>query len=72
MILRTRRIGPVIVGILGVTGFVGVRALGRRGRRPSGRQLLNMSDADFASFIRKSGVKTATSAGFISAEGRAD
>jgi hypothetical protein len=72
MTLRTRRMGSVILGILGVTGFVGVRALGRRGRRPSGRQLLNMSDADFASFIRKSGVKTVTSAGLVCAEGTAD
>jgi hypothetical protein len=72
MTLRTRRIGPLILGILGVTGFVGVRVLERRGRRPSASQLLNMSDADFASFIRKSGVKTVTSAGLRSSEGSAD
>ena len=72
MTLRTRRIGPVILGILGVTGFVGVRALGRRGRRPTGRQLLNMSDAEFAKFIRTSGLKTVTSAGLVSPEGNAD
>jgi hypothetical protein len=72
MTLLTRRIGPVIVGILGITGYFGVRALGRRGRRPSGRQLMRMSDADFASFISASGVKTITTAGLSSAEGNAD
>jgi hypothetical protein len=70
--LLTRRIGPVILGILGVTGLVGVRALGRRGRRPSGKQLRKMSDADFASFISATGLKTVTTAGLPHAEVNAD
>lgn len=72
MTLLTRRVGPVILGILGITGLVGVRALGRRGRRPTGSQLLTMSDADFGSFISRSGLKTVTTAAQPLTEGNAD
>lgn len=72
--LRTRGARlPVLGGILGITGLIGLlRVLGRRSRRPTGDQLLKMSDADFASFIRSSGLKTVTTAGLAPREGNAD
>jgi hypothetical protein len=72
--LRTRGARlPVVGSVLGITGLIGViKVLGRRHRRPTGDQLLHMSDAEFASFIRSSGVKTVTTAGLSAAEGNAD
>lgn len=72
--LRTRGVRlPVLGGLLGATGLIGIlRALGRRNRRPTGDQLLKMSDADFASFVHSSGMKTVTSAGLAPREGNAD
>ncbi len=72
--LRTRvaRL-PLLGGILGITGLIGVVGVRvRRNRRPTGEQLLRMSDAEFASFIRSSGVKTVTTAGLAAREGNAD
>jgi hypothetical protein len=43
----------------------------RRNRRPTGTELMRMSEADFSSFIQDSGLKTVTSAG-LSADGHAD
>ena len=72
--LRTRAAWlPVLGGILGVTGVVGVlRFFGKRHRRPTGDQLSKMSDADFASLIQFSGLKTVTTARLGPSEGRAD
>ena len=43
----------------------------KRNRRPTGDQLSKMSDAELASFIRSSGLKTVTTAGLRPNEGNA-
>lgn len=72
MTLRSRSVRPMILGILSITGLLGIRALARRGRRPTAERLMEMSDADFASWIHKSGLKTVTTAGLLQREGNAD
>jgi hypothetical protein len=37
----------------------------RRRRRPTGGELMTMSDADFAAFIASSGLQTVSSAGLV-------
>jgi hypothetical protein len=61
---------PVLGGLIGLTGIVGILRA-RRPKRPTGAELAAMSDADFASFIRSSGVKTVTTAG-LSRDGWGD
>jgi hypothetical protein len=57
----------VVTTVIGVVRFWG----GRKGKRPTGTQLRQMSDADFAAFIRDSGLKTVTTAG-LAVDGYAD
>ena len=63
MTLRKLAIPPALVGIIGVTGFLGIRAWGRRGRRPTIDWLMSMSDEDFAAQVEAWGLKTVTTAG---------
>jgi len=57
---------PVLGGLIGFTIGLGW-VLGRRSprRRPTGDELLQMSDAEFAAFIASTGIKTATTAGLF-------
>jgi hypothetical protein len=60
-----------VIGIVtSVVGFARFRGH-RKTRRPTGTELMQMSDADFAAFIHESGLKTVTSAG-LSADGHSD
>lgn len=76
--LRTRIPHPplrrwLVGGVVGITGLIGIRrALGRRTRRPTGDQLLRMSEAEFAAFVQASGLKTVTSASLAPQGAKAD
>ncbi len=71
--LRTRLVRLPVLGVLGLAGIIGLVATrGRRNRRPTGDQLRRMSDADFASFVRSTGLMTVTTAGLTSNEAKAD
>lgn len=57
---------PAIGGLIGITTVVGFLRLIRRGspgRRPTGDELMRMTDAEFADFIGASGIRTVTTAG---------
>ena len=63
-----------LIGLIGlVTSLFGLARFWnhRRRRRPTGTELMAMSEAEFSSFIQASGLKTVTSAG-LSADGHAD
>ena len=66
MTVRKLAVPPALVGIIGVTGFIGIKAWSRRGRRPTAAELMAMSDAQFGAWIHKSGLKTATDLGLPS------
>jgi hypothetical protein len=62
----------LIGGLVAIGGLIGIFRLRAKGRRPTGAELMEMSDPDFASFIRASGLKTVTTAGLAALDGRAD
>jgi hypothetical protein len=73
--VRIRRIRVPILGILfALTGLLGFARLRwrRSRRRPTGSELVRMSDTEFASFIESSGIQTVTTAGLAVPEGHAD
>ncbi len=56
----------------GSTGVGRLRnALGRR-RRPTGDELAQMTDADFAAFVESSGIKTVTTTRVAESQGPSD
>ena len=65
---------PALGGVLGITGLIGLRRLTRRGsrQRPTGDELMRMTDAEFATFIRLSDIQTVTTAGLPLQDGPAD
>jgi hypothetical protein len=65
---------PILGSLIRITGLVGLFHLrGRRKRhRPTGDELMRMSEADFAEFLRASGLKTVTTAGLAAMDGHAD
>jgi hypothetical protein len=67
---RARALRLPILGVIGLTGVLGI--LRRRSRgRPTGAQLMSMNDADFAAFVKSTGLKTVTTAG-LRADGPTD
>lgn len=65
---------PILGSLIGLTGLVGLLHLRSRNKRhrPTGAELMRMSDGDFAEFIRSSGLKTITTAGLAAPGGHAD
>jgi hypothetical protein len=65
---------PAIGGLLGITGLIGLRRLTRRASRPrpTGDELMRMSDTEFATFVRVSDIQTVTTAGLAVQDGPAD
>jgi hypothetical protein len=64
---------PIVGSLIGLSGLLGllhVRSRLKR-HRPTGAELMKMSDADFAAFVRASGVKTVSTADLAS-DGHAD
>ena len=64
---------PVLAVLIGLT--LGARRHLRRAdslRRPTGDELMAMSDAEFASFIASTGIKTVTTAGLTQTKASAD
>lgn len=56
----------------GITGVGRLRnALGRR-RRPTGDELAQMTDADFAAFVESSDLKTVTTSRVAESQGHSD
>ncbi|HUG30641.1 MAG TPA: hypothetical protein VMQ65_09050 [Candidatus Limnocylindria bacterium] len=65
---------PALGGLLGIAALLAAR-FARRGPerpRPTGQELMRMSDAEFAAFIQSSGIQTVTTAGLESREGSAN
>jgi hypothetical protein len=52
---------PLIGGLLGLGGLIGMRMMRGGRRRPTASQLMKMDDATFAEFIRRTGLRTISS-----------
>ena len=64
---------PILGGLIALTGLIGLRLTSRlRRRRPTGAQLLGMTDAEFAAFIRSSGIKTRSTPELAAPDGTGD
>ena len=63
--LRARALLVQALGLLVVLGILGMSSLVQRGRRgrPTGAELMRMTDADFGAFVDAAGIQTVTSAG---------
>jgi hypothetical protein len=67
-----RRRIPIVGGLIGLTGLIGFLRMRSRHPRPTGAELLRMSDAEFAAFIQSSGLRTVATAGLAVTDGTAD
>jgi len=68
---RPRGMRIPILGLIGVSivGLFRLRSRNKR-HRPTADELMQMSDADFASFVSETGLTTVTTAGLAAMDGR--
>lgn len=69
------RAWPLVGGLItltGITGLIGYARSRSKTRRPTGAQLMKMSDSEFASYIGRTGLKTVSTARLTAPGGSTD